>query len=62
VTTTIACTGCTTIDPSTYAGVIETTVTTSVLTTGTQTVATQTSAPPPPHASASTPAQPEKAK
>ena len=62
VTTTIACTGCTTIDSSTYTGIIETTVTTSVLSTGTQTVATQTSVPPPPHASLPAPVPPEKVK
>jgi hypothetical protein len=52
VTTTIACTGCTTTDSSTYTGIIET--------TGTQTVATQTSVPPPPRASL--PVPPEKVK
>jgi hypothetical protein len=62
VTTTVACTGCTTIDSSNYTGIIETTVTTSVLSTGTQTVATQTSVPPPPHASLPAPVPPEKVK
>ena len=59
VTTTIACTGCTTTDSSTYTGIIEITVTTSVLSTGTQTVVTQSSVPPPPHASLP-PVPPEK--